>query len=216
MSQANTWDAAVELLKLTPDREHEIVPTADESKEANPETWRETGIIADGESIDSTAVADMSKLYENLIKDGRAGGRRAVAGSQQTLLNSIGRSDSYKLIIFDDVFLTKGAAARKRLQQEWSNSLNETLKTPVISMSEIQHKYRFGASQFTQMISLGALTTLIVLLMFRFTPQLVSFLSDSRIEMRIIETICILFFVPLFAFLYSTVTSLFLKMLKFE
>jgi cytidylate kinase len=215
LSLANNWDAAVELLKLTPDSQQEILP-ADDSSAAKPETWRETGIIDEGEGIDSPAAADMSKIYEQLIKDGRAGGKRAIVGSQQTLLNNIDRSENYKLIIFDNIFLSKGSSTQKRLLQEWSNSLSESIKTPVVNMAELQHKYRFGIRQLVQMLLAGGLTALIIFLIFHFDSQIISFLSNTNSKMRIIATISVLIFVPAFAYLYGTVAGLFLKMLKLE
>jgi cytidylate kinase len=216
ISLANTWDAAVELLKITPGGAEVSEAPAEAKSEPSAETWRETGIIAEDESIDSTAAEDMSKVYEKLIKDGRAGGRRAVAGSQQHLLNSIDPAGNYKLIVFDNVFLDKGAAARKRLQQEWSNSLGEKLKTPVVNLNEIQYKYHFGARQLIKMIVTGVLTALIVFLVFTFSHQIITFLSNTDTKMRVIATITVLAFVPIFAFIYGTVAGLFLKMLKLE
>jgi len=216
LSLANNWDAAVELLKLTPDSQQEILPAAEDSSAARPETWRETGIIDEGDGIDSPIAADMSKIYEKLIKDGRAGGKRAIVGSQQTLLNNIDRSENYKLIIFDNIFLSKGSSTKKRLLQEWSNSLSESLKTPVVNMAELQHKYRFGIRQLIQMLLAGGLTALIIFLIFHFDTQIISFLSNTDSKMRIIATISVLIFVPTFAYLYGTVAGLFLKMLKLE
>jgi cytidylate kinase len=216
LSLANTWDAAVELLKLMPDSEQEVLHSPAEQNSAIPETWRETGIIEEAEESESAVHQDMSKIYEKLIKDGRAGGKRAITGTQKTLLNAIDRTANYKLIVFDNAFLAKGASARKRILQEWSNSLNDALKTPVVNMNELQYKYRFKPRQFVKMFMAAIATALIVFLIFRFENQIMTFLSNSDSKMRIIAAICVVVFVPVFARLYSSVTGLFLKMIKLE
>jgi len=216
LSIANTWDAAVELLKLSPS-ENDAVETPVENKETvSEETWRTTGIIDDGEELTPEKSEDMVKIYEKLIRDGRAGGKKTIACSQKTLINSIDKSANYKLVIFDNAFLSKGAAARKRTQQEWSNFLTEAIKTPVVTMGELQQKYQFKPKQSIQLILNGILTGLILLLIFEYSPQIIEFLSRTGTEMRIISTICILIFVPVFAHIYSTVTGLLLKLIKFE
>ncbi len=216
LSLANTWDAAIELLKLTPHKEQEIMPIPEKSDTPVPETWRETGIIDEGEELGQEASQDMSKIYEMLIRDGRAGGKTSVTGPQKTLLDSIDRSANYRLIIFDNTFLSKQSAARKRSLQEWSNSLAEAMKTPVVTIDELQFRYQFKPKQFVRMFLMGIITALIVYLLFQFNSEIIDFLSNSDTKMRIISTICILIFVPVFAHLYSTVTGLFLKLIKFE
>jgi len=216
LSLANTWDAAVELLKLTPDSTQEILPAGDDNIDSPPETWRETGIIDEIEDNKSKVTPGMAKIYENLVKDGRAGGKRTVTGTPKTLVDAIDRSLNYRLVIFDNVFLSKGGSTKKRLIQEWSNLLTDSLKTPVISLEEITKKYKFGTRQLWQLLLFGFLTALVIFLIFSYSPQIITFLADSSSRMRIISSICILIFVPLFALLYGKVAGLFLKMIKLD
>ena len=214
LSLANTWDAAVELMKMTPDEKGEM-PTAPAIKQ-DTESWRQTGIIDESEEAGPPGAPDLSKIYEKLIGDGRAGGKRSVTGSQKTLMNAIDRSVNYRLIVFDNMFAAKDPSARKRLLQEWSNVLTESLQIPVVTMKELKSEYRFGASQLVRMLTAAILTALIIFLLFKSGPQIVSVLSNADSKVRIISTICILIFVPLFAYIYSTVTGLLLKMIKLE
>ena len=213
---ANTWDAAVELLKLTPDNTQEILPEEEKTGDRPPETWRQTGIIEENEAAESLDTPGLAKTYENLVRDGRAGGKRVITGSQKTLLNAIDRSLNYRLVIFDNVFLGKGASTKKRLLQEWSNLLTESLKTPVINLDEIQSKYKFGPKQLMQLVSFGLLTALVIFLIFTFEHEVINFLADPSSNMRIIAMISIVIFVPCFAFLYGKVAGLFLKMIKLD
>jgi hypothetical protein len=216
LSLANTWDAAVELLKVNPSKEPESVVSSEASEALTPETWRETGIIDEGEDTDRGGSEDMAKAYERLVRDGRAGGKTTVTGPQKTLLDSIDRTANYRLIIFDNVFLSKQSAARKRSLQEWSNALTETIKTPVVTIDELQYKYQFKPKQTLNLFLMSILTALIVYLIFHFNSEIIQFLSHTDTEMKVISTICILIFVPVFAHIYSTVTGLLLKLIKFE
>jgi len=205
----------VELLEIKPDDEQEQVVT-EEAAQASPETWRETGIIEDGETIGKSTNGGMSRIYDRLVQDGRAGGRQAIGGAKKTLLNSVDRSANYKLIIFDKTFLSRSEAAKKRMLQEWSNALTESLKTPVVTMKELQYRYQFGPKHFVKLALYGIATAAVVYLLFLFSPQVINFLSKTSTESKVIATICILAFVPIFAQLYSTVTGLLLKLIKLE
>ena len=215
ISLANKWNAAVELIKMTTEVEPDA-PVQDVVSSSSSESWRQTGIIEEPDGGDSTRNKDMSDIYEKLINDGRAGGKRLVAGSQKTLMTSIDRSINYRLIIFDNVFLSKSASARKRLAQEWSTSLSDSLKIPIISLDEMRSRYKFGPKQFFRMIIYGLLTAAIVYLLFSHSREVITFLSQTSVRMRIIAAIAIPLFIPIFAYIYSTVTSLFLKMIKLD
>jgi len=120
------------------------------------------------------------------------------------------------VIIFDNMFLDKAAEARKRITQEWSNTLSDSLKTPVVSLKEIQAKYRFGASQAVRMIVTGLITAAVFFTVFQFDDTIMEFLLREGTMSRILATACILVFIPIFAFLYSTATGLFLRMIKLD
>jgi cytidylate kinase len=216
LSLAGTWDAAVELLQITPgDIAGQLIQT-DEIKERRTETWRETGIMDDKEEKDTEDIGGISKIYKKLINNGRAGGKRIIYGSQKTLLNAIDRTIPYRLIILDNIFTSKGHALQTRLLREWSNFIGDNVKIPVLSLSEIRSKYRFGVREFMRMVFSAIITALVVFTIFQFDEEIILFLSREGFGWKILAAICVFAFIPFFAYLYSTVTSLFLKMLKFE
>lgn len=216
LSLANKWDAAVELMKLTAESGQEDQPQEAFEEKPLSESWRETGIIDESEETVELQDPDLSSVYEKLINDGRAGGKRTVAGSQKNLVSNIDRSINYRLIIFDNIFLSKGASTRKRLIQEWTNSLSDSLKIPIISLAEIQSRYKFGPRQLLRMLIFLLLTAGIVYLLFSYSPQVISILSNSSAKIRILSAVGVGLFVPIFAYFYSSVTSLFLKMIKLD
>lgn len=218
LSLANNWDAAVELLKMVPSDNPDLVQVTDNNTDTEhvAETWRDTGIIEEIEEIYDEASEDMLKICKKLINDGRAGGKKTIIGSQKTLLNSIDKTANYRLIIFDNTFLSLGSGARKRLLQEWSNSITEQLNIPVVNINELEVKYKFLPKHYIQLFLNSGITAIFLFLIFTFSSDIISFMTSSDSQMKIIATICVLIFVPVFAHIYSTATGLLLKLLKFE
>ncbi|MFH2055329.1 MAG: cytidylate kinase-like family protein [bacterium] len=216
LSLANTWDAAVELIKMIPGSESEEVAATPAQPTDSQETWRETGIIEEEGETESPELADVSKVYENLINDGRAGGKRVVQGTQNRLLTTIDRSVKYRLVIFDNVFVSKGTEARKRLRQEWTNSLSDALKTPVVTIQEIVAQYQFGVKQAMKMFLYAALITVTFLIVFNYAEEILTFLTQEGFTHRALAAACITAFVPLFAFTYGNVVHLLLKLIKLD
>jgi len=213
---AGTWDAAVELIQIKLGETLAKITDTQEIKERESQTWRDTGIMDDGEEAETEDSAGISKIYEKLINTGRAGGKRIICGSQKTLLNSIDRTIPYRLIILDNIFTSKEHATQTRLLREWSNFIGDNLKIPVLSLNEIRTKYKFGYKEFIHMIMLSLITALVVIAIFIFDDEIISFLSREEFAWKILAAICIFSFIPIFAHVYSTVIKLFLKMLKFD
>lgn len=216
VSLAKTWDAAVEIVKMVPGDEFKRYPVSEEIAKRGLESWRQTGIIDERDDYEAKDPEDVAKIYERLIHDGRAGGKRVIEGTQQNLLNAIDRSGKYRLIVFDNMFLNKAAEARKRMTQEWSNAVSDSVKTPVISLSEIQAKYRFGAKQAVRMIVSGLLAAIVLFAVFQYDDAILKFLLHEGTPRRILATACVLVFIPVFAYIYSTATGLFLRMIKLD
>jgi len=187
MEIAAAWDAAVELIRFTP---------------------------GDGDFDDESS--DLSRLYARLIGDGKAGRKRALAGSRKTLLNAIDRDTSYRLIVLDGIFLDKGESTRKRLLTEWSNAITETVKVPVLSIEQIVSRYRFGVRQAVGMVACGLVAAASVWAVFHFQEPILGFLGREGMKWRILATAGVALFVPFFAQMYGTFTHSLLKLFKFD
>jgi len=214
LSLANTWDAAVELIKLSPTDEPDDVLVS--GVQRNADSWPESGVIDEALGGGEDQPEDMAKVYEKLIGDGRAGGRRSVGRSKKGLVNAIDRSVNYRLIIFDRVLLDKDESARKRMLQEWANFLSDSLGTPVVTVKDIVAQHQFGFRQAARMTVLALVTAAILFAVFQFNSEILSFLSRTELKWRVLATGCIFVFVPLFALVYSSAARLFLKMLKLD
>jgi cytidylate kinase len=216
LNLACMWDAAVELVQVVPGDIAEQLPKVEEIKESKDDTWRETGIMEDKAEEGSENLSGISKIYEKLINSGSAGGKKIIHGSQKTLLNAIDRAIPYRLIILDNIFASKGAATQIRLLREWSNFIGDNLKVPVLSLEEIHSKYRFGFKESIRMALFTSLVMVVFFTLFRFDKEILSFLSQDQLLWKIIAAICVFIFVPFFAYIYSNVTKLFFKLIKFE
>ncbi len=216
LSLARTWNAAIELIKVVPCEDETLTG---ENQTREPENtnsnWQDEHNTDDEES-DAQFPKDITRLYEKLILDGKAGGERVAPCTLKSLLNTIDRSSNYRLIILDKIFITKSEAIQKRLCQEWSNVLSDSLKVPVITLEELISKYHFGPRQAVRLTVFALLTAVIVFLLFHYEDIILSFLAKDGTSWRILEAIAIALFVPLFASLYGTVTGLFLKLIKLD
>ncbi len=213
---ANRWDAAVEILQVTPSRDFARLPVHEDMVQRGLEEWRKTGILEDRDGRVAEDPPDVARVYERLINDGRAGGRRSLEGSLKNVINSVDPGGNYRLIVLDNIFVSKSPEARMRMAQEWSNTLSDSLRTPVVSMKEIQSRYRFGFRQLVQLTVAAALVALIVIGIFSFEESVIDFLRREGMFWRVTATTCVVVFVPVFAFLYSTATGLLLRSIHLD
>jgi hypothetical protein len=102
------------------------------------------------------------------------------------------------------------------MQREWSNFISDNLKVPVVSLDELRAKYSFGIKEGIQMTLSALIVIIIVYLIFQFNDEILSFLTKEELTWKILASMCVFVFVPVFAYLYSTVTKLFLRIIKFE
>jgi len=213
---ANKWDAAVELIQIKPSAKIEIIEQDIKTNKIGMGLHYNKGSKDNTENVYMDNMDGMLKIYENLIKDGSAGGKRIIFGSEKTLINTIDLRIPYRLIVLDNIFVSKGKATQIRKLREWSNYINENLKIPVLSIDEIRIKYRFGFKDILQMILFALLTASVVFITFTYNDLILSYLSHKGIGWRILVTTTIFSFVPFFAYLYSSATKLFFKMIKLE
>jgi hypothetical protein len=216
LALANAWDAAVELIKMTPGDEAECEPIPEKTvAEPSDETWRETGLMDEDEAAPPDPK-DVTSIYESLIHDGRAGGKRVIQGCQKALLSAIDPAMRYRLIIFDKMFLEKAEATRKRLSREWSNLLADSLRSPVVTIDEIAVHYHFGLRRAITMVLFAAVTAILLYTVLSYDEAILAFLSREGLMNRVVSAAVIAIVVPLYAYVYSTVTRLVLSLFRLD
>lgn len=225
---ASKWGAAVELLRFVPEEspgssgaEDELVqpgasvaPILSVTKSG---TSGYNGGIEDDEPEEKPAGDDggLSATTRELTRVGIAGGSRFVRGTQDKLIAMLDRTVPYSLLVIGSVFRSKGHAAQTRLTRELMSSLEEQLKAPAVSPSDLK-AYLFTRRQLGQLIAYLGAAVLLFWLIIKHQEPILRFLTPSGVPFKILAAVAVAVFVSIFAYLYGTATSLFLKWLKFE
>ncbi|UCD56867.1 MAG: cytidylate kinase family protein, partial [Candidatus Hydrogenedentota bacterium] len=231
---AQRWDAAVELVRFTvpPDLEDMFGGSYVETEQVleepsgiatglsggEPQKAEYNGGIED--DVEAEEVQDeggISATIRELVNVGRSGGAHTIKGNFHTLLSVIRRDVNYSLIVLGDLFLSKSHETQVRMMRELGGYLSDRVGVPVIAADELQKKYLVGKTQFLKILLYSAAVVAIYFLVFRFQEPILSFLgSTEHAQQRILRMLALFLFIPVIAYLYSTVTSLLLKFLKFE
>lgn len=218
---AARWDAAVEMMQLSEGSGDATRPA--ENDEGALPGHPVSGGEEHGGILDDNAPPD--ELYQDegvkqtmgrLISEGRAGGYRQIHGGPKDLLNSLDRTTPYSLVVVGDVFLHKGTAVRKRLARELVSYLSDGLRIPVIDAQEIKAHYAFGPKQWLMLLLFGIVTAVSFGLVFSHQLEVQTFLTEPGTAHRILATVCLVLFVPFFAYCFGNFSGHLLKLLKFE
>lgn len=219
---AKKWGAAVELLRLQPAETSCIVEqaTADPGVAA-PAATRGTGGIEDDVPADvqSSQLGEegVEETFNELVKLGKAGGRRVVQGTVNNLLGAIDRSISYSLVVIGEVFLDKGKSARTRLSRELASTLQERLRgVTVVQAEEMQERFLFGAGQLVTMLLCAAVTALIYAAVFTHQRAVLDFLTRPEMMWRLTASASVVLFIPIVAYFSGKAVHYLLKLIKME
>jgi cytidylate kinase len=232
---ASRWDAAIELVRFTVPSGLDdmfggshVSSKAAEGDLASVAAYRPVHTSQQGEynggiedDMEVKTVDDeeggVSETIHELVNIGRSGGAHAISGNFHTLRSVIRKDVNYSLIVLGNLFLSKSHETRLRLVRELGGYLAERVGVPVITADELQKKYLVGKKQWAKMVLYSAVVALAYFLVFHYQELIMSYLGTTgQLPQRIFRVTAIVLFVPLIAYLYSTVTSLFLKLLKFE
>jgi hypothetical protein len=222
---AGKWNAAVELIRLVEPGGEAIVEEESEERAESaaapvPEVEdpaRYGGILDDAEvEAESAEDAGFRATRSQLIDAGRAGGHRVIRGGAKEILRRLDRTAPYSLVVVGDVYADKSASVRKRLRREMVGHLADNLRVPVIESEEMQSQYLFGSRQWLALIRYAALAALLFGLVFANQIEVLSFTSAEGVRHRIISTLCLFVFVPIFAHSYGNFARYLLRLLKFE
>jgi hypothetical protein len=231
---AKRWDAAIELVRFSvpPDLEDLFGGSYVETVQAFEEPSRAAAGPAGGGSqkteynggieddVEVEPVRDeggVSATIQELVNIGRSGGAHTMKGNYHTLLSVIRKDVKYSLIVLGDLFLSKSHETQVRMMRELGGYLSDRVGVPVIMADELQKKYLVGKTQMLKIALYAAAVAVIFFLVFRFQEPIMSFLGPTEhVQQKILRMAAIFLFIPVIAYLYSTVTSLVLKLLKFE
>jgi cytidylate kinase len=213
---ARRWGAAVELLRYVPTEREADTPV----RLADPPLAlkKATGGIED-DVVEHLSQGDRSfrETLEVLVREGRSGGAQTIAGDSEKLLSAINPDISYSLVAVGDVLLHKPAAVRTRAARELAASVGRRIKAPVVSTSELESKLHFGPAQFAKFAAAAVGSVFIFWLVFHYQAPMLDVLGGASHKQRPwVAPALVALLAPLVAWLYGTVASSLLKMIRLE
>jgi cytidylate kinase len=230
---ATKWNAAVELLRLTPEGsqpgEEGSHPTVIDAP--GTDLGVELGGIVDDDPEKPEGDGGLEETLEELAKVGRAGGGRSVFGNPQRLVDAVDRSFPYTLVVVGELFLQKGHAARMRATRDLRSFLSGRIGAPVIAADELGAQYLFGIRDLVWTLVFLAVTVVLFFLVLSNQEVVLAFMANTgwyaeavrgtflgRFEWmpKLAVSVTLVLFIPLVAFSYGRVTSAFMKLIKME
>ena len=220
---AQRWGAAIELLRVAPQSsaEHEEYdsPVAEEIQKSpadnDPHVY--TGGVEDDGPETVQDDGGLEKTLEELVSIGRSAGGKTIYGDGEEIMEAVKDSGNCSLVVLGEMFLDKGKETRKRQIRELAMNVRERLKIPVITSDEIKTRFFFGYRQAVKLLTYAAIVVCIYVAVFSFQDVILNFLGGEIHEkVRVISAIGVALFVPLVAYLYSTVTGLLLKLIGID
>jgi Cytidylate kinase-like family len=216
---AQRWNAAVDVVRLLPGAEA-TVPAEFLGQTDVPEpslAGTDGGILEDtGEEVASADDGGVKETLHRLIQAGRAGAACTVAGDQSSLISSVCDVSKASLVVVDNLFLAKPAAARKRLTRDMAGALAERMRIPVIGAEELKAQLAFGVRQWASLVVLLAFSALAYVLVFTNQDTVLGWLRAGTASGRVLAVAGVLAFAPLLAFLWGTAAHYLLRLVRFE
>jgi hypothetical protein len=216
---ARRWNAAVELLRFLPGG----------SAEAQPEPGSAGGPVAAARSreynggieddIEHPAAGEdggLRQTQDSLAGDGVAGGAHVACCRPDRLLEKLDSRVKYTLVVVGNVFLNSGESARVRKTRELTSTLSDILKAPVVGADELKKTYMFSIGQAVKQFFYLVLVGAVFVLVFTHQGEVVKLLHSEGTRAKLLAAIGVGVLVPIFAYLYGTITKFLLKLIRIE
>ncbi len=221
-SLAQRWGAAIELMRLIPPGavggDEAGVATAEQEVRALPyHQPSPTGGVEDDEPAPVSEDGGLRETQEELVGLGRSGGQNTVRGGCDEIIMTSEGDDKYSLIVIGDLFLSKDQSARKRMTRELALDLRDRLKAAVITSDELGSEFSLSARHVVKFVGHLSLVFFALFLVFSHQAEVLDFIGGS-LHSRVpwLSAVAVVIFVPVFAFLYASVTQLALRLLRIE
>jgi len=228
---ATKWNAAVELISLSPKDEKGAGQESASITTTSPASREYDGGIEDDTPEPENDVRGLRKTLDELAKVGKSAGGRIVYGGERQLANALDRTISYTLVVLGDLFLSKGHAAKIRSIRDLRGYLSDEIKVPVVTADELETEYLFGKKDAIRMVGFLGFTALLFWAVMINQEPILAFLSNqgwyaeavqstilSKFNWlpKLVVSIAVFGLVPVFAYSYGKVASSLLKLMKME
>lgn len=214
---AEKWNAAVELVRLSPGERPE-------AQEAPPSPVAAAGREYDGGILEDDQqrpgpeeeVPGLAETMDRLIRAGRAGGSRTVYGGPDALAVSLDRTRDCSLIVVGDVFLAQPEMVRRRMTRDLIGLLVDKLRLPVVEASALKARYLFGRRQLLALVAYGLAALLIYWTVFSFQREVIALLTAPGTLKRLAAAAVVGVVVPVVAWCLGGFYRNILRMIRME
>ena len=216
---AGKWNASVELVRLvhqTGEDNQLLSKELDQTKFSERE--KNGGILDDTleSNEDEKDQYGIPETINRLIQVGRAGAINTIYGGVKPLADTVKVSKGNCLVVVGDVFLSSGAASRKRMKRDLISNLSDQSRVPVISSDDLKEQYLFGPKQMFKTFVFALLSILIFYLVFMNQEIILKFLTQTDTTFKILAAVVILLFIPFAAYIIGSFWHNLLKFVKLE
>jgi cytidylate kinase len=220
---ATKWNAAVDILSLTPrdqDEQQAGAPTGSfDLSESGSSGEYNAGVEDDVEEVPSDDKGVKSTLGA-LAAAGCSGGGKIIRGAAQDLVESLDPSPSYSVVVVGDLFLGKNHAARLRMTRELQRFVGEHITAPVVGADELKRRYLFGGRDVAKLAVFLVLVGALYSLVFANQEIILRFASGqwggAGSWAKGLVAAAVVVFVPIVAQCYGTVAKSLMKLAKME
>jgi cytidylate kinase len=219
---AKKWDAAVELMSMTPSA------ASSESEGSSRDNYQpaqheavisreENGGIEDDTTADVKIDEGVSKCLDELRKKGCSGGSSNFYGDAENLVSTLQRRTNYSMVVLGDIYSGKGKATKTRMKAEMKNLLTENLSIPVVETSELEEQIKFGYKHVLKLLITFAIALIVFLAVFTHQQKILTFLSGEEYHnLRILAVLLVLLITPLFAYNYGSSMREILRLFRLD
>jgi hypothetical protein len=182
----------------------------------NPQT-SPTGGVEDDDPQPVIDDGGLRETQEELVGLGRSGGQSTVRGGCDEIVMTSEGDGKYSLVVIGDIYLSKDQSARKRMTRELALDLRDRLKTPVITSDELGSDFMVSTRHAVKFVGHLGLVLIACFLVFSHQAEILDILGGAlHARMSWQTAAAVVVFVPIFAFLYGSVTALALRLLRIE
>ena len=176
-----------------------------------------TGGVEDDDPQPVVDDGGLAEIQEELVGLGRSGGRSSVRGGCDEIVMTSEGNGKYSLVVIGDVFLSKDRSARKRMTRELALDLRDRLKAPVITSDELGSEFTVTTGHAVKFVGHLGLVLIALFLVFNNQAAILDVLGGAlHSRLAWLTAAAVVVFVPVFAFLYGSVTQLALRLLRID
>lgn len=215
-SMARQWDASIELMRSVPTTKDESGAVRIDERVELLERSETGGIQEDGEA-ERVEDLNQARTKDALQKQQCVSSISTVYGGIDEIVSALGKRDHCNLVVIGELRLSSSEAGQKRMYEQLRGRIADNLGLPVLSTSEIEREAKSGLKNGVLIGIRFLLVAAVITLVMHFQGAITALFTDESLQsIRWVVIVCIMVFVPTFAYLYGSGTGMLFKLLKMK